>query len=474
MIKKNGDIFQNFRSSFQILKIFLILISFTLSQDIPKEFYNFKVHKLLFDTGVNWEKHTLLGSIRYQDYEKFVINPDSLHISLRMGIYNINESLSIYGFSRFIYQKYFYGYLYSRIVNDPNAFERYSGLPRDISRGGFNSGETDLSGIGFQNNWFYAQLGRGRESWGSGDDINIALNEDSPGYDYFMFGSNYGNLRVKYIHGFLETNKNNINRYLVAKGLEYSNLNSFLVSLSEIIIYSGYNRSLDFGYLNPISSHLEVELNERLNSLGTSNANAIWQLSIDCLLRKNLRFSGNFIYDEFVLDKVEKDTGKENGKGYSYRLSYNIIKTKKNNVNIFFSMINIGTPTMRHEIGDNNFVQRNKPLGWKNGSDGKESILGVNFFNEKIFYNISLSSKKIGSESIIYRPYERYEDFISGKFPSGNVERTFSLFSDLEYWWKNILSTSIHMNIVRYDNIEEQISFKFGFHLFFPHKFKII
>ena len=38
-------------------------------------------------------------------------------------------------------------------------------------------------------------------------------------------------------------------------------------------VYSGENRSLDLGYLNPISSHLEIEL-EQVNNVG-NNSNAV-------------------------------------------------------------------------------------------------------------------------------------------------------------------------------------------------------
>ena len=42
-------------------------------------------------------------------------------------------------------------------------------------------------------------------------------------YDYFLLGSDYGNLRVRYFYGFLESNLNQINRYITGKGIEYSN-----------------------------------------------------------------------------------------------------------------------------------------------------------------------------------------------------------------------------------------------------------
>ena len=38
-----------------------------------------------------------------------------------------------------------------------------------------------------------------------------------------------------------------------------------------------------------------------------------------------------------------------------------------------FSTTSVGTNTFRHEKGNNNFVQRNSPLGWQDGSDTEKS-----------------------------------------------------------------------------------------------------
>ena len=63
--------------------------------------------------------------------------------------------------------------------------------------------EENSSGIGFKNNWVNLKIGRGRENWGAGQEIQLALSKESGSYDYFSLYSNYGRLGVKYIHGFL-------------------------------------------------------------------------------------------------------------------------------------------------------------------------------------------------------------------------------------------------------------------------------
>ena len=252
-----------------------------------------------------------------------------------------------------------------------------------------------------------------------------------------MLASDYGHIRVNYIHGFLERTKNQINRYINARGIEWTNKKTLLVGLSETIIYSGKNRAFEFGYLNPITSHLEVELNNRLTSLTSSGANAVWQIHFDYLYNNNQRISLNYLLDEFVIDpKIEK--GKENGKAFS--LKYVFSKKTKSNylINIYLSNILIGTPTFRHGIGGNNFVNNHRPIGWRYGSDGNEFNIGLSFFNNKnIIFDINISRLKTGEETILYNPYNPYNDYIKGDFPSGEVIEKHFFQSDMRWKWSS-------------------------------------
>jgi len=447
---------------------------FIYSQDFPNEFYENKIHNDYYDLGKNWNKRSSFSTIRFQDIKDYKIIDDSLNIYMRFGLYNKNESIALYGFSRFVYQKNFYGYLYSRIVNNPNQFERYTGIPRDITRVGLNSGETDLSGIGYQNKWFFAQIGRGRESWGASNDINITLNQNSPSYDYIMFGSDYGKIRVKYIHSFLETVDNGVNRFLVGKGIEYSNNSSILFSISEIVTYSGFNRPLDFGYLNPISTHLEVELNDRLNINGEGSANGLWQLSSDMIFSNKFRVSTNLTWDELIFDKEENIKGKENGTAQAIRISYNLVADSFKNINIVFKYIKVGTSTFRHRLGANNLIQRGKPIGWKYGSDGYEYNFGVRIFNFKnLISSLYIGNRYVGEESILNRPYEPYSDHNIGKFPRGEVDKTNFIAVDITFWSKKTFSSNLNLEFSKLNNGKVLSSYNIGFNMYIPLKFRI-
>ena len=140
--------------------IFLLVYNLLLCQTIPNEFKEFHKRKILIDSGKNWYQNSTFGPPRVINSK---IKTDSLIINSRFGLQAYSKARSFYGFGHFTYKNNFHGYLYSRVVNYPDLFERYSGIPRDISRYGFTSGETDQSGICFENDWLIFQFGRGQD-----------------------------------------------------------------------------------------------------------------------------------------------------------------------------------------------------------------------------------------------------------------------------------------------------------------------
>ena len=84
-------------------------ISLTFSQEIPNEFLEFQIQKLLSDAGQNWGINTLFGLPRFQSVSKAKprnnIKSDSLNIQTRTGIFTKNGAMALYGFSHFSFKK---------------------------------------------------------------------------------------------------------------------------------------------------------------------------------------------------------------------------------------------------------------------------------------------------------------------------------------------------------------------------------
>ena len=333
-------------SLYYITISYLFNLGIIYSQPIPNEFYLEKQQSMLYDNGINWETLTCFNPLRFQQL-KSDQNSDTYpyKINYMIGGGLNNNDLKIFGHGLLKYRKYFYAYISPKLSTE-------SGNRKTSSL-------TEYSGIGFQNSWLKFQIGKGRENWGAGENIELALNINSQPYEYFMLGSNYGNVRVNYIHGFLETIDDNIFRYITARGLEWTNKKSLIIGISETIIYSGPNRPIDIGYINPISTHLEVELNRRLNEYGDEFANAVWQLHADVFFKEKIRISTNILFDEFVIDP-NVEIGKEHGRALSVRGTY---KPNQLFFRPYFSYIFVGTPTFRHGNGSNNFIHNGSPLG---------------------------------------------------------------------------------------------------------------
>ena len=432
MINKN---LLSFNLSFFLL--LNIVPNISLSVQIPNKWFEYQKRNILLDAGVGWESITNFSPASFNSYRGSESQKDfRKKTSFEKNIFiQTNNFDVINSFISLRYKTHFFCHL-SPSLNITNKIN-----PAPTLNPFFSKGNWDYSGFGYENNWAILFLGTGNENWGSGNNIQLALSDKSRSYDYFLLGSDYGRVRVRYIHGFLENIDDNINRFINARGIEWTNKNSLLIGISEITIYSGENRSLDFGYLNPISSHLEIEYNNRLNIYGNRNSNAVWQLHLDILLKNRLRISCNYLYDEFVLDP-DIEIGKEHGKAYSARISYTAIASSNRLLTIYGKLIKVGTPTFRHGNGFNNFVSDNKPLGWYKGSDGRDLSLGINFYNRKNFLISILSGyNESGIESIIYRNYEPYEDYQVGPFPSGEIKETLYLECYLGY----LINSNIHV-----------------------------
>ena len=80
-------------------------------------------------------------------------------------------------------------------------------------------------------------------------------------------------------------------------------------------------------------------------------------------------------------------------------------------------------------------------------SDGQETGIEINYFNNNNFIlNISAGLLKSGEETITNRMFDPYSDYLRGPFPSGKIEKTYYIATNLIYWFKQnySISSSLH------------------------------
>ena len=465
-----------------IRKIYFLIIFFIQSicfaQNYPNYFFDLKSLKIKYDCGINWSSltgYTTMQSHIIPNFEQ--ANPNFLFTKGRLGVHISNNNKMPYAYGKFSFKKYFFSYINPAIINDINIPIDQSNISNTVISNSFDLNNMSSSGIGFRNNWVLIQIGRDRESWGAGDDIQIALSEYSNAYNYFLLASDYGRIRVRYIHGFLEKIEG-VNRYLNARGIEWTNKKSIILGFSEFIIYSGFNRPFDIGYVNPIATHLEVELNDRLNTVGTNSGNGGWQVHFDWLIKNKLRLSINYFIDEFVLDP-DIEIGKRQGSAYSVRLAYTPYRSSVNILNIFSSFVMVGPTVYRHLLGENNFVQGGKPLGWHNGSDGWEVKVGSNFLKiNNLIVSMSGGIFQTGEESISNKIFEPVNEDILFDNNSTTTALIRINFVDVSIQWmlKQNIFISSRVTWQKFDNSSsrEKIKLSLALDVFLPFTYNFV
>jgi len=450
----------------------MVFILNSNAQDISSDFYPSQIVDILNDFGAGWAANSFFKPYQWEDLQIVAVIQNNQFPSSWLvedlnsrAIYSImnkvdkpkklicnawpgillrysdgngakfqNGSATLNGYYHFSYGNHFRAWFYPRISTNQNSLSRYTGKPRPNRRAGFNTGEIDMAGIGYFGDWAQVWFGRGRQNWGALPSDNLALSEKSAAFDHATLQFEFNNIHLRYFHGFLEIMENKVHRYITGRGIEYNNKRSLIIGVHEVTIYSGVDRPLDIAYLNPISTHIEIELNQRDNRPGgTGGQNAVWQISTDWNPINKLRLSGNFLVDELVIDDFEREAGQSHIMAFQCRISWSDFN-RNFAYTVFSEITRVGTHTFRHEEGGNNFVSRGLPLGTEIGSDGDRLIAGVRLITPwRSIATISAGKERSGERTIINNPYESNIEHLAVPFLSGNVEGT--IFLRWEIYW---------------------------------------
>ena len=199
------------------------------------------------------------------------------------------------------------------------------------------------------------------------------------------------------------------------------------------------------------------------------SGNAVWEFSINKNVKQNLLFSVNFIIDELVLDKSERDNGKSNGLGGSIRVLYRA-PSKNKIMNVFGSIIFIGSHTYRHENGGNNFVHRSRSLGIIHGSDFINYNIGLNILANKTILKSKFEYLIKGSNSIENSPYLPYSEYNVLPFPSGKTKTEVFFINEIKHKIKNNIIAKCELLISEINNSTSSIELRVGLDLYLDYR----
>ena len=273
------------------------------------------------------------------------------------------------------------------ITNDGSNITGFSAIEEKNARFSFVSGEYQSAILRLKNNNMGFELGRDVISIGRMEYTNLLGGFYTPSFNGFKSYISFNNF--KFIHDlrFIENIKyenENINRYITYHAIEFSNENLYL-NVTEVVVYGGIDRPVDLSYLNPLTSYIEVEHNNRMNYPRKPNSSN-WYLNISGDIYSSSKLSRNtfnLLLDDIQIDKKRRSYIPDLF-GFQYRFSkfFNTVLGQKLIAYIQYS--SLSTYLYTHENGYCNFVGRGYPLGNLLGNDYTQLNVGVKLYEHNI------------------------------------------------------------------------------------------
>lgn len=292
------------------------------------------------------------------------------------------------------------------------------------------------SHVRYQNNWFYAIMGRETKLLGAGLNQRLIVSDNAPPFDAVSLGAKFSNFEYRFTQAGiigLPTDQ-----FTVGIGLKipdkYASFHRFAlkpewgeIAFWEAILYSG--RNFDLAYLNPLSffKSLEHALRDRDNSI----------MGMDATIRpvKNLQVKGTYFLDDIKFSEI--------GKGYwSNKSAWNIAVISSLPLNLDFGLeyTRIEPYTFSHFNPQNSYTNDSLLIGSYLKPNSEEWAAKIQYWwgnRYPIAINISYSRhgdnivndsgkviRNVGGDPLLAY---RYGDSETVTFLDGNLVETLSL-----------------------------------------------
>jgi hypothetical protein len=286
--------------------------------------------------------------------------------------------------------------------------------------------DDNVAYLSFNYKYFYVSYGREYNAWGVGHSGNMLLSENSTLYDQIKLVVRYWRFKFTHITAFLQyispegresiKNQPHIDQYWSGNRLEFDAGKGVQIGLSEAVVYG--DRSLQTGYLNPISFFKSVEHYYGDRDNGVLGIDAEWRI-----------FNGLKVYGEWFIDDIT--TTKLGTKWYGNKFGWQFGTLVVNplwlkNSDILAEYSRIKPYVYSHNVEDyNKYKHYDTILGHYIGPNSDLVFLRFRKRFSK-FLMVSLEYQK-------YRHGSNTEDFNAGGDPDrgrGNEDSTESTFLD--------------------------------------------
>ena len=285
--------------------------------------------------------------------------------------------------------------------------------------------------LGISISKFDVKIGRDKIFWGTGYRSALGISDNSPPFDLVLLSGEFGPVKGYSFAAVLdkiwaENHKYLANRYLSGHRLDWQVNDRLEFGISEIILYGGDVRNLEWQYLNPILPYYASQYNSGLDD--------------SILFDNNIMFVGDFgfkpvngmlIYGEGLIDDFQYEGSNSDAIGLLGGFYFSNL-LKSTNIGLRGEYTRINRWGYTHRITENQYTHFGSIIGHWLGTDADDLYLELNnFLNVDTYIRLSYELQRNGEATV--EDHYKGDDYKRVTFPSGVIETKHKLGIQVTY-----------------------------------------
>ncbi len=339
---------------------------------------------------------------------------------------------------------YWQVYVRGRLENKGELYPQFSGrIWKDKITGWF-----DNAAVYFYKNGFFGSFGRSYIVWGPEQHDALLISDNSPPFDRLWLGYENKIFRLDYLVTRLDnvvSNDSVMVRYLAAHRLSFRKSGLFELGLSEVVLFGGYNRPIEWHYLNPFLSYYWEQWNDRTND------NILFGADLVVYWPKRARIFTELLVDDFQIDfsSEPQQVGYKIGIDAVEPFSVTRVFTK-------LSYTRVNTTVYGQDKLQNLYLHDGQPIGYFGGNDLDRWLALLRYHLSTTFdLELEMQYNRKGEDRIEVQP--NAVPYGAG-FPSGVVEKSPSVSARLFFLTKEFLTGHFQMSYTHFQNYRHRES----------------
>lgn len=330
-------------------------------------------------------------------------------------------------------------HLRMRLENHGELYSQFNGRVWDEKITGW----LDNGAVYYYNKGFFASVGRSSIIWGPEQRDALLLSDNAPQLDRIWLGYEHRAVRFDYFISRLDDvryNDSTLVRYISAHRLSFRKHNIFEFGLSEVALYGGYNRSLDWRYLNPFVPYYWEQWNRG------SDDNILFGLDFAIYWPRHSRIFGELLIDDFQIDL------KSEPHQVGYKLGFDMIAPfGLDRIFTKASYTRINTTVYGQNQPQNLYLYYNRPLGYFGGNDQDRFLALARYHARRsLDFELEFQFNRRGEGRI--EKHDRSGVPFLNEFPIGVVEKSPSVQATALWFSKSLFEGRFSARYTHFEN----------------------